>query len=104
MEDINATRRLVSEYRSQCKRLKVELNDWKAKYNKDTRKLQTQLDHEKKQKIKVYEEKIDRTSRLMHEMSVKDQKLTDQTRQLSALKQSAVEMSDRSVNSRMGTF
>lgn len=72
MEDINATKRLVSEYRSQCKRLKVELNDWKTKYSKDIKKLTNQLNHEKKQRIKVYEEKIDRTSRLMHEMSVKE--------------------------------
>ena len=39
IEDINAIRRLVSEYRSQCKRLKVELNDWKSKYSKDIKKL-----------------------------------------------------------------
>jgi hypothetical protein len=39
MEDINATRRLVSDYRSKCNKLKVELNDWKNKYAKETKRL-----------------------------------------------------------------
>ena len=74
-EEDNKLSRLVSHYRSEAKRLEVQLHDSKEKYNKDVAKLKAAVQLEKKKRTQVYEEKIDRTNQLMQDINEKTQEI-----------------------------
>lgn len=53
---------LVSHYRSQAKKLEISFRDLKLKYVQETEKLKSQLANEKKRRVQLHEEKVERSN------------------------------------------
>ena len=70
--EMNQLRRLVSHFRSNARRLQVQLTDLKSKTNKEIAKLKDKYKEERKRRIKVQEEKLERQAQLMQDISDKD--------------------------------
>jgi hypothetical protein len=64
-ELLNMLRRKVAELRSQLSRLQVAYNDLKAKSKKEIEKLQKSVGLEKKKRLSVQEDKLEKSSALI---------------------------------------
>ena len=71
-EDLNSVKRQVAEFRSKAKRLEVQMHSQKVDYDKEVKSLAAQLNAEKKRRLQVYKDKIDRINVLMHEAALKE--------------------------------
>lgn len=58
--EMNQLRRLVSHFRSNARRLQVQLTDLKSSTNKEIARLKDKYQQERKRRIKVQEEKLER--------------------------------------------
>ena len=68
-------RRKVASLRSQLSRLQVAYNDLKAKSSKEVDKLKGQVGAEKKKRLNVQEDKLEKSSALMQELVERDRKI-----------------------------
>ena len=69
---MNQLRRLVSHFRSNARRLQVHLTDLKFSTSKEISKLKDKYQQERKRRIQVQEEKLERQAQLMQDISDKD--------------------------------
>lgn len=53
LNELNKVRRLVSHFRGLSRRLQVQFNDLKSKSNKEIASLKSQLNEERKKRIKI---------------------------------------------------
>ena len=65
MNELNKLRRLVSHFRGLSRRTHVQLNDLKSSTTKQIAFLKDQYSTERKKRIKVQEEKLERQAQLM---------------------------------------
>lgn len=71
----NMLRRKVADLRSQLSRLQVAYNDLKSQSQKEVKRLQGLVDLEKKKRLTVQEDKLEKSSALMQELVERDRKL-----------------------------
>lgn len=61
-EEKNKLRRQISMLRCQVKKLEIDLKDMKGKYFKEVQSLKDKLMNERKKRMSLYEEKIDKNN------------------------------------------
>ena len=71
----NMLRRKVADLRSQLSKLQVAYNDLKSQSQKEIKRLQNLVDLEKKKRLTVQEDKLEKSSALMQELVERDRKL-----------------------------
>lgn len=64
-EEKNKLRRQLSLMRCQIKKLEIELKDQKSKFIKEVAQLKDKLNVEKKKRMNIYEEKLDKNNQLL---------------------------------------
>lgn len=64
-EEKNKLRRHLSLMRCQLKKFEIEIKDLKSKHAKEIAALKDKLNVERKKRINIYEEKIDKNSQLL---------------------------------------
>lgn len=72
VNELNKLRRLVSHFRGLSKRTLVQMNDLKTTTTKEIASLKDQYQTERKKRIKVQEEKLERQAQLMQDIADKD--------------------------------
>ena len=86
MNELNKLRRLVSHFRGLSRRTQVQLHDLKTQTTKEIAFLKDQYNTERKKRIKVQEEKLERQAQLMQDIADKDSLIFALNKQLSSLK------------------
>lgn len=67
--DVDADQKLqqqLAHYRSQANRLQVQIKDQKLKFSQEIESLQTKLAAERKRRVVLFEDKIEKSSQLLH--------------------------------------
>lgn len=86
VNELNKLRRLVSHFRGLSRRTQVQLHDLKTSTAKQIALLKDQYQTERKKRIKVQEEKLERQAQLMQDIADKDSIIFALNKQLSSLK------------------
>ena len=86
MNELNKLRRLVSHFRGLSRRTQVQLHDLKSSTTKEIAFLKDQYNTERKKRIKVQEEKLERQAQLMQDIADKDSIIFALNKQLTSLK------------------
>ena len=72
-DEKNKLRSQISMMRCQLKKLEIELKDHKYSAKKEIQSLQDKLTQEKRKRMNIYEEKLDKNSQLLQDLVEKDQ-------------------------------
>ena len=86
MNELNKLRRLVSHFRGLSRRLSVQHHDLKTSTTKEIAFLKDQYNTERRKRIKVQEEKLERQAQLMQDISDKDSMIFALNKQLTSLR------------------
>jgi len=73
--------------RCQLKKYEIELRDLKSKTTKEITSLNDKLTSEKKKRMNLYEEKIDKNTSLLHDLLEKDSIIFSLNKQLGLLRE-----------------
>ena len=79
---MNQLSRLVSHFRSNARRLQVQLNTLKFESKQEIAKLKDKYQQERKRRIQVQEEKLERQAQLMQDIAEKDSIIFSLNKQL----------------------
>ena len=79
---MNQLSRLVSHFRSNARRLQVQLNTLKFESKQEIAKLKDKYQQERKRRIQVQEEKLERQAQLMQDIAEKDSMIFSLNKQL----------------------
>eukprot|EP00347_Sterkiella_histriomuscorum_P006635 403352018 len=86
-EEKNKLRRQISLFRCQLKKLEIEIRDIKSKTTQEINQLKDKLNVERKKRMNIYEDKIDKNNQLLQDLLEKDQTIFTLNREISKLQE-----------------
>ncbi|CDW72037.1 UNKNOWN [Stylonychia lemnae] len=86
-DEKNKLRRQVSLLRCQLKKLEIDIKDLKVKSQQEINTLKDKLNIERKKRMNIYEDKIDKNNQLLQDLLEKDQTIFTLNRQMAKLQE-----------------